>query len=100
MMTNRCLTPGLSLLLWLLLIAGALLSALGLARLPAPALTLNRPATIAAASGGCLPSGDGYLRMRIRMRDVDKPDLTIDWNNADMQCEGGPRPSNQGMRTM
>lgn len=40
------------------------------------------------ATDGCLVSGDGYLRARLRGALA----LDLDWKNADMQCEGGPRP--------
>src|SRR5262245_15047278 len=39
-------------------------------------------------AGGCLVSGDGYLRARVRGAVV----LDLDWKNDEMQCEGGPRP--------
>ncbi len=44
--------------------------------------------TPVAASGGCLAVGGGYLRARIR----GALNLDLNWNNAQMQCEGGPRP--------
>jgi hypothetical protein len=37
---------------------------------------------------GCLVSGDGYLRARLR----GSLALDLDWRNAEMQCAGGPRP--------
>jgi hypothetical protein len=43
---------------------------------------------------GCLATGNGYLRARIRgARDVD-----VNWHNAEMECEGGPRPDGSGVR--
>jgi hypothetical protein len=45
-------------------------------------------------TAGCLPTGDGYLRARLR----GENDLDIGWSNADMQCDGGPRPNERGMR--
>ena len=39
-------------------------------------------------AGGCLAVGGGYLRARIR----GAIDLDLNWTNAEMQCEGGPRP--------
>jgi len=39
-------------------------------------------------AAGCLAVGGGYLRARIR----GAVDLDLDWSNAEMQCEGGPRP--------
>jgi hypothetical protein len=43
---------------------------------------------------GCLRSGDGFLRAKIR----GAVNLDIDWHNAEMQCEGGSRPNNSGVR--
>lgn len=48
----------------------------------------------AAATAGCLASGDGYLRARIR----GALDLDIDWRNGDIECTGGPRPDGSGLR--
>jgi hypothetical protein len=47
-----------------------------------------------SAPDGCLVSGDGYLRARVR----GALTLDLDWKNAEMQCEGGPRPSGNGVR--
>ena len=47
-----------------------------------------------ATSHGCLPTGDGYLRARIR----GALNLDIDWNNAEIECDGGPRPDGSGVR--
>jgi hypothetical protein len=41
-----------------------------------------------AAKSGCFAAGDGYLRARMR----GAVDLDLDWKDAQMQCEGGPRP--------
>ena len=43
---------------------------------------------------GCFAVGGGYLRARIR----GAVDLDLDWKNAEMLCEGGPRPSGNGIR--
>jgi len=56
---------------------------------PAPAL----PAAAAGAQG-CLPGGNGYLRARIR----GAMNLDIDWHNAEIECDGGPRPDGSGLR--
>jgi hypothetical protein len=48
----------------------------------------------AAAVHGCLPTGNGYLRARIR----GALNLDIDWSNAEIECEGGPRPDGSGVR--
>src|SRR5256885_13940559 len=64
------------------------------------------PASIAAASPaqavpapaggakGCLPGGNGYLRARIR----GALNLDIDWHDAEIECDGGPRPDGSGLR--
>ncbi len=57
---------------------------------PAPAV----PATERAATQGCLPAGNGYLRARIR----GAMNLDIDWHNAEIECDGGPRPDGSGLR--
>jgi len=48
----------------------------------------------APATAGCLASGDGYLRARVR----GALDLDIDWRNDDIECTGGPRPDGSGLR--
>jgi len=45
-------------------------------------------------SQGCLRTGNGFLRAKIR----GAVNLDIDWHNGEMQCEGGPRPNNSGVR--
>jgi len=52
------------------------------------------PATPAALGFNCLPTQDGYLRLRMR----GDANLDIDWHDADMHCEGGPRPGQHGLR--
>jgi hypothetical protein len=42
---------------------------------------------------GCLAAGNGYLRAEIR----GARNLDLNWNNADLECEGGPRPGS-GLR--
>jgi len=69
---------------------------------PEPASTLPAPArvgtattpAVAPAAHGCLPTGNGYLRARIR----GALDLDIDWGNAEIECDGGPRPDGSGVR--
>src|SRR5205085_1765318 len=78
----------------LLLCAGGLATALSgaasiAAASPAPAV----PAP-ARGSKGCLPGGNGYLRARIR----GALNLDIDWHDAEIECEGGPRPDGSGLR--
>jgi hypothetical protein len=67
-------------------------SALG-ADAPSPPATAGAlPAP--AKSTGCLPSGDGFLRARIR----GALNLDIDWHNAELECEGAARPNGSGIR--
>jgi hypothetical protein len=73
-----------------LLAMPAALSADPLAR-SAPA-----PTTAAAVGHGCLPTGNGYLRARIR----GALDLDLAWRNAELECEGGPRPDGRGLRVI
>lgn len=57
---------------------------------PAAAAT----ATLPAKANGCLPSGNGFLRARIR----GALNLDIDWHNAELECEGAARPNGSGIR--
>ncbi len=43
---------------------------------------------------GCLPTGNGYLRARIR----GALNLDIDWADGEIECDGGPRPDGSGVR--
>jgi hypothetical protein len=43
---------------------------------------------------GCLASGDGYLRTRIR----GALNLDVSLKNAELDCDGGPRPDGSGIR--
>jgi hypothetical protein len=47
-----------------------------------------------AHTNGCLQSGNGYLRARIR----GTLNLDIDWHNSEIECEGGARPNGSGIR--
>ncbi len=86
------------------LCASLVCAALPCAAVPAPPSTsppivMPQPETSAAASApsapaGCLPSGNGYLKARIR----GALNLDIDWRNADIECDGGPRPDGSGIR--
>ena len=58
---------------------------------PAPQATT---ASAPAGSRACLPTGNGYLRARIR----GALNLDIDWRNAQMECDGGLRPDSSGLR--
>src|SRR5260370_231437 len=75
-----------------------LLCACSLATLPGAALAGAGPApAVPAAAGGapgCLPTGNGYLRARIR----GAMNLDLDWHNAEIECDGGPRPDGSGLR--
>src|SRR5215469_1529063 len=74
----------------------ALLCSLALVAL-SPALTGADPTAAAPAAPGapgCLPSGNGYLRARIR----GALNLDLDWDNAQIECDGGPRPDGSGVR--
>ena len=51
------------------------------------------PAAVPHAKG-CLQSGNGYLRARIR----GALNLDIDWHDAEIECDGGPRPDGSGIR--
>jgi hypothetical protein len=54
------------------------------------------PASPAAAApaAGCLASGNGYLRARIR----GALNLDINWKNAELECDGSERPNGHGIR--
>ena len=76
----------------------------GIALLTLFAAATGAPATIApgaatAADGTpaavrCTHDGRGQLRARLR----GTLDLDIAWRDAEMQCEGGPRPDGKGLR--
>jgi hypothetical protein len=59
----------------------------------APSILKQLPAP-AQHAAGCLQSGDGYLRARIR----GTLNLDIDWHNAEIECDGGARPDGSGIR--
>src|ERR1022692_3388074 len=52
------------------------------------------PAAQHAVASGCLPTHDGYLRVRMR----GAHNFDIDWRDAELQCDGGPRPNQRGIR--
>jgi len=70
----------------LILVAGAASAAA--APPPAP------PASGISAGSGCLPTGDGYLKARIR----GARNLDIDWHNTELECQGETRPDGSGIR--
>jgi hypothetical protein len=75
--------------------AAACIAALGVASaVAAYAASPTSSVTDTAAKTGCFAAGDGYLRARLR----GALDLDLDWKDAQIQCEGGPRPSGNGVR--
>lgn len=50
------------------------------------------PATQSAEH--CLPDAGGFLRAQLR----GAIDVDLDWHDADIRCEGGPRPDGEGLR--
>src|SRR5882672_8938957 len=59
------------------------------------AIATSPPAASASpAHAGCLAAGNGYLRARVRGAFA----LDLDWKDAQMACEGAPRPSGNGVR--
>jgi hypothetical protein len=71
------------------------LSAIGCSR-HAPTAGVAPAAADAAVAGSseCLPDRTGYLRLRVR----GARNLDIDWRDAELQCDGGPRPGQAGLR--
>ena len=61
---------------------------------PLPAQPSQAVAPAAPPAHGCLPTGNGYLRARIR----GALSLDINWHNAEIECDGGPRPDGNGVR--
>jgi len=59
---------------------------------PAPAGMSGFTAATAALSAGC--EGGGFLQARVR----GAFDADLDWKDAAMHCEGGPRPDGRGVR--
>jgi hypothetical protein len=62
--------------------------------LAAAALSSGGAGAAPAAPKGCLAAGNGYLRAQIR----GAVNLDVNWHNAELQCEGGPRPDGSGLR--
>jgi len=54
----------------------------------------NMPTPPAAPAAGCLATGNGFLRARIR----GALNLDIDWKNAELECDGSERPNGHGIR--
>jgi hypothetical protein len=93
-MLRVCLTAGV--LLSLPAASPVAATAAVAAATPAPPAARTDQAAPAgsATAHGCLPGGNGYLRARIR----GAMNLDIDWRNAEIECEGGPRPDGSGVR--
>jgi hypothetical protein len=73
--------------------AGAFAAAVLCVLAPATAApSKTKPAQPALA--GCLPSGNGFLRARLR----GALNLDLDWHNAELECDGSPRPDASGLR--
>ncbi len=68
--------------------------AFGLAAALARAAEAPAPAATSPTPAGCLASGDGFLRARIR----GALNLDLDWKNAQLECDGSPRPDGRGIR--
>lgn len=82
---------------WLRLVTLTLLAwiAIGPATvLHSKASAAEPPASAAVTHQGCLATGDGYLRARIR----GSMKLDIDLHNSELECEGGARPDGSGIR--
>lgn len=63
-----------------------------------PALAVVPPAASTPvrsdAPGGCLPTGDGFFRARLD----GALEMQLDWADAQLECEGMPRPDRNGIR--
>src|SRR3569833_2641964 len=68
--------------------------ALGMTLVTAADPLATLPATKHANSHGCLDTGDGYLRVHIR----GALQLDVSLRNAELECDGGPRPDGSGIR--
>jgi hypothetical protein len=89
-------------------LTGCLILAIpGAAGAPAPASAAAAPAPDAgtardparqapapAKSAGCLATGNGFLRAKLR----GAMNLDLDWHNAEIECDGGARPNGSGLR--
>jgi hypothetical protein len=65
------------------------LTCAGCGRASAPPVIAAQP-----TPAGCLADGGGLLTAQLR----GAMNQDIAWSNADMQCEGGPRPDGAGLR--
>ncbi len=55
---------------------------------------LDVPPPPVTTKAACLPSGDGFLRAQLD----GALQMTLDWKNDGLQCEGMPRPEGKGIR--
>jgi hypothetical protein len=80
------------------MLVAALAVTLAAAAGTAPAQVVGQQATPAAgaATRGCLPAGNGYLRARIR----GALNLDLNWRNAELECAGDERPDGSAIRVM
>ena len=62
--------------------------------LPGGALAAPEGPPATPSPGGCLASGNGFLRARIR----GALNLDVNWQNAEIECEGDARPNGNGIR--
>jgi hypothetical protein len=63
----------------------------------ATASSANSPPTLTSplpGRAGCLATGNGYLRAKIR----GALNLDLDWHDAEIECDGGARPDGSGVR--
>jgi hypothetical protein len=94
--------------LYLMLLLLAVISTRTILRRPLAPTRVNAAVTSASASGsaasiqtGCLSSHDGFLRARMQRAhapDTRDAQMDIDWGDADMECDGEPRPGHRGIR--
>lgn len=64
------------------------------AALAGPGHAASSPQQQVQATRGCIATGNGFLRARIR----GALDLDIDWSNAELECDGSARPDGSGIR--
>ncbi len=74
-------------------VALSAVSELGAAPVPAAQAPVAK-APAAQHPAGCLATGNGFLRAKIR----GAMNLDIDWHNAEIECQGGARPNGSGLR--
>jgi hypothetical protein len=80
--------------LWIIWPLLPLLALEGAAAWPTPKAPSSPAAGGAKKANGCLVTGNGYLRARIR----GALQLDVNLHNGELECEGGPRPDGSGIR--